>query len=175
MVNILRCPFGFKEDLNTMKCECGRFLIDHHFECQLTKLGGVDYKQVLFDTYWIGLQQEDLVLSDFCLRIFCNSLIKRGGVSLDELNSSNNNNEQCNEENGRIGFVCSECPPGYSSVFGGYTCTQCNGPWFILFIPLHVLAGLALVALLFLFNLTSACTRNHQWNQSLCQYHVSLL
>ena len=154
VVNILRCPFGFKEDLNTMKCECGRFLINHHFECQLTKLGGIDYKQVLFDTYWIGLQIEDLVLSDFCLRIFCNSLIKRGGVSLDELNSSNNNNKQCNEENGRIGFVCSECPPGYSSVFGGYTCTQCNGPWFILFIPLHVLAGLALVALLFLFNLT---------------------
>ena len=155
VVNILRCPFGFKEDLNTMKCECGRFLIDHHFECQLTKLGGVDYKQVLFDTYWIGLQQEDLVLSDFCLGIFCNSLIKRGGVSLDELNLSNNNNKQCNEENGRIGFVCSECPPGYSSVFGGYTCTQCNGPWFILFIPLYVLAGLALVALLFLFNLTT--------------------
>ena len=155
VVNILRCPFGFKEDLNTMKCECGRFLIDHHFECQLTKLGGVDYKQVLFDTYWIGLQQEYLVLSDDCLRIFCNSLIKRGGVSIDELNLSNNNNKQCNEENGRIGFVCSECPPGYSSVFGGYTCTQCNGPWFILFIPLYVLAGLTLVALLFLFNLTT--------------------
>ena len=154
VVNILRCPFGFKEDLNTMKCECGRFLIDHHFECQLTKLGGVDYKQVLFDTYWIGLQQEYLVLSDDCLRIFCNSLIKRGGVSIDELNLSNNNNKQCNEENGRIGFVCSECPPGYSSVFGGYTCTQCNGPWYILIIPLYVLAGLALVALLFLFNLT---------------------
>ena len=154
VVNILRCPFGFKEDLNTMKCECGRFLIDHHFECQLTKLGGVDYKQVLFDTYWIGLQKEVLVLSDDCLRIFCNSLIKRGGVSIDELNLSNNNKKQCNEENGRIGFVCSECPPGYSSVFGGYTCTQCNGPWFILFIPLYVLAGLALVALLFLFNLT---------------------
>ena len=148
VVNILRCPFGFKEDLNTMKCERGRFLNDHHFECQLTKLGGVDYKQVLSDKYWIGLQQEDLVLSDFCLRMFCNSLIKRGGVSLDEYN------KQCNEENGRIGFVCSECPPGYSSVFGGYTCTQCNGPWFILIIPLYALAGLALVALLFLFNLT---------------------
>ena len=151
-INILKCPIGFEADLNTMKCECLRFLIDYHIECQSRQLG-FTYKQVKFDSQWIGIEQQNLVLCNYCPLAFCNELIGTDGVTLDDYEMSFNN-EQCNEENGRIGFVCSECPSGYSSVFGGYTCTQCNGPWFILFIPLHVLAGLALVALLFLFNLT---------------------
>ena len=152
-VNILRCPIGFKEDLIVMKCECRAFLIQHHFECHTTKNEGFYYIQVKYDNLWLGFQQGSLVICDYCPSVFCNEVLRTEGVTLEDSNASPTN-KQCNEENGRIGFVCSECPPGYSSVFGGYTCTQCNGPWFILIIPLYALAGLALIALLFLFNLT---------------------
>ena len=42
----------------------------------------------------------------------------------------------------------------YSSVFGGFQCADCDGPWYLLVIPLYALGVVALIALLFLFNLT---------------------
>ena len=53
----------------------------------------------------------------------------------------------------RCGILCGHCPPGYSAVFGSSQCKRCSNVYLLTIIPIAI-AGIVLVLLLFLLNLT---------------------
>ena len=148
-IKTIHCPIGLEGNTTSQSCDCVPFLKHHNFQC--FSMNSKVFKQNN-KHYWMALQNNRLVFSKYCLPIFCNNILKEQGVSLRDINSTLS--VQCSKTNSRVGFLCSECPKGYSSGFGDYACIQCDGPWFILAVPVYALVGLVLIALLFLFNLT---------------------
>ena len=144
------CPPGFKVEQeiksNTSKCECNDILHNHGFQCSLngTRANFRNDRS----GYWIGLCNDNKTLicfTDSCPPFYC----KKSEFMFNILNQ----NLQCNHENRRKGFICSECPEGFSSIFGEHQCLDCKGMWYLT-ILLYACAGLAIVCLLLLFNLT---------------------
>ena len=127
------------------KCTCSTILKHHMFTCtQRTTTATYRADQ---PHYWIGKKGNLIFLSCSCPAFFCNSAVLQSGMTLDE----STQNQQCIDD--RQGLLCSECPSGYSSVFGSYNCKECSSVW-LLQLPLHALGGIFIVAILFLFNLT---------------------
>ena len=62
-------------------------------------------------------------------------------------------NSQCQYR--RCGVLCGHCQPGLSAVFGSSACKHCSNTFLWLIIPIGI-AGLMLVLLLFILNLTVA-------------------
>ena len=152
-VYVLQCPMGFKGDKTTMKCDCSTFLKRMGFMCLSTDQTSVFFNNSL--TYrWIDWQPDKVRINTYCYYNFCNRKLRYGGIIIKTAKLESAIFPQCKKENNRVGFGCSECPKDYSSVFGGYKCTKCKGPWFLFFIPLYASFGLLLIASLFLFNLT---------------------
>ena len=127
------------------QCECNPFLKQHHFTCTIAT-NTTTYKAER-PHYWIGVEEKHVLISPSCPIFFCNSALQTG-LTID---STRGGNLQCN--NGRRGLLCSECPSGYSSVLGSFKCKECSSVW-LLHIPLYAFAGIFIVAVLFLFNLT---------------------
>ena len=127
------------------QCVCNTFLKQHHFTCTIVT-NTTTYKAEQ-PHYWIGVEEEHVIISPRCPIFFCNSALQ-SGLTID---SKSDDSLQCN--NGRRGLLCSECPSGYSSVFGSFKCKECSSVW-LLQLPLYVFAGIFIVALLLLLNLT---------------------
>ena len=53
----------------------------------------------------------------------------------------------------RYGVLCGHCPPGHSAVFGSSQCKHCSNVYLLIIIPIAI-AGIVLVFLLFILNLT---------------------
>ena len=139
------CSPGLEYKHASKQCECNPFLEQHHFTCTITN-NKTTYRAEQ-SHYWIGIKDEHAILSPSCPIFFCNSVLQ-SGLTLD---NSTIDSLQCSH--GRQGLLCSECPSGYSSVFGSFTCKECSSVW-LLQLPLYALGGIFIVALLFLFNLT---------------------
>ena len=56
--------------------------------------------------------------------------------------------------NNRAGVICGECAEGYSTIFGSLGCKKCTNTWLLLILAFAV-AGILLVVLLFILNLTA--------------------
>ena len=126
-------------------CACNAFLKQHMFTCTV-KTKTTTYRSGR-PHYWIGMEGKHLLFSPYCPSPYCNSVNMQQGLTLNESTL----NKQCN--NGRQGLLCSECPSGYSSVFGSFQCKECSSVWLIQ-LPLYAFGGIFTIALLFLFNLT---------------------
>ena len=123
------------------QCECNTFLKQHHFTCNIVN-NTTTYKADRAH-YWIGIEEELVLISPSCPIFFCNSALQ-SGLTLD---SKSDDSLQCN--NGRRGLLCSECPSGYSSVFGSFKCKECSCV-LLLQLPLYAFAGIFIVTLLLL-------------------------
>ena len=126
------------------ECTCNIFLKHHMFTCIARATTKYRASQ---PHYWIGKKGNYVFLSPNCPSFYCNSTVLQSGLTFDE----GTQNQQC--INDRKGLLCSECPTGYSSVFGSYKCKECSSVW-LLQLPLHALGGIIIVAGLFLLNLT---------------------
>ena len=127
------------------ECTCNAFLKHHMFTCTV-RITTTTYRADQ-PHYWIGKIGINVFLSANCPTIYCNSAVLQSGLTLDETTQ----NQQC--INDHRGLLCSECPSGYSSVFGSYKCKECSSVW-LLQLPLHALGGIIIVAGLFLLNLS---------------------
>ena len=146
VVNVFNsCAPGLVYNKSESSCVCNATLRHHSFTCVI-KTNTTTYKTKL-PHYWIGMKGKHLIVSPNCPLTYCNSDILQSGLTLD----NNTQNLQCT--NGHRGLLCSECPSGYSSVFGTFKCKQCSSVW-LLQLPLYALSGIFIVALLFLLNLT---------------------
>ena len=146
-----KCPLGMR--LNSIAiegsislCTCNQLMSRHGFNCTTDGIN-VQYR-IPTSNYWVGAAKGKLLFSDYCPAFYCDFTSSRS-ILLRDLTSS----LHCNAHNSRQGLLCSECPSGYSSVFGSFKCKECSSVW-LLQLPLYAFAGIFIVALLFLFNLT---------------------
>ena len=97
--------------------------------------------------HWLGNYSNHLLLHDNCPYDYC----KPGQVQIVMIEP--NISDQCAFN--RYGTLCGSCREGFSHVFGSSRCLNCSNIYVLLIIP-FALVGIALVAFLFILNLTVA-------------------
>ena len=151
------CPFGLQpsdKSKTNCTCECHRD-ISQYVECDLHTGSFVRLLTSQSKT-WISYindtkQSGHLVYSN-CPFDYCNSL--RLSVDLSEPNGAD---VQCAFN--RSSLLCGSCQPDLSLSLGSSRCLSCPGYWPVLLVTITIaaiLAGLALVALLLVLNMTVA-------------------
>ena len=153
------CPVGF-EELKTIRnrcvCTCHKKLL------QLTFIDEKDCNSTrLFITrnsdFWISTENTtnlSFVSAEECPLLYCLPYTAQVSISLD---SPNGADAQCNFN--RSGKLCSKCQEGLSLSLGSSHCVSCPDYWYAVFmitITGAFLAGLALVTLMLISNLTVA-------------------
>ncbi|XP_065910389.1 uncharacterized protein [Dysidea avara] len=144
IVKLRRCPLGLI--LVNGLCAC-----NHHLEAIGVTCNVMDGTFNTSPYSWISVTsvnsescKSDLMYTTKCYMDYC-SRLPTIGVDLNESNS------QC--LNNRDGVICGKCMKGYSAVFGTSNCKKCSNIWVLLLLACAV-AGVLLVVLLFVLNLT---------------------
>ena len=142
MVNVT-CPLGFNLDYAIKQCVCEtRLQSTKSVHCY------IDTQTFTHDNrVWIGYQESSgiVIHSSPCPFDYCQE-----GQQVPF--TLNNTDEQCS--NNRTGILCSECKETLSVLLGGTSrCEQCSNAY-LGFILLFALAGLALIAIIFLLKVT---------------------
>ena len=141
------CPVGFQ--LNTTNsdanasavCVCNSLLTDMVAYCNITDVTITKSASSL----WIGAMSENSTAScysKYCLPDICNDKVLYSPQSPDD---------QC--IHGRTGIMCSCCPKNQSLTLGIPECRTCSN-YFLLLVLVFAIAGVLLVGVLFLINLT---------------------
>ena len=148
------CPIGFEQSNVTGDCIC-----DHRLQ-QYTDSCNIDRQAILRNVnrtlnFWLGVSYnngtpEGYIHHRYCPFDYCTSDSKY--INL------NNPDHQCNFN--RSGLLCGKCKKQLSLVLGSSECKQCSDNYLVLLIP-FALAGVLLVILLFLLNLTVAAGTLH--------------
>lgn len=143
-VNFLPCPNGFA--LEGSECVCEERLRKYTINYSVDD----DSIERQSSTFWIGAiydngSYEGLILHPRCPFDFC--VDTPLSITLDDLDI------QCDYNHS--GTLCSSCKQNFSVAFGTLHCLSCSNAYLALLIPFG-LAGIALVALILLLNLTVA-------------------
>ena len=155
-VNIILkdCPPGFQLLNSSSKCECAPRLQQYTDDCDINK-------QAILRTghgagnFWVGVSDNNgtydgLILNGNCPLNYCTRSKKY--IHL------NDSSEQCDFN--RTGLLCGQCRDGESSILGSPKCRQCDNQHLFLLV-VFAIAGVSLVLLLFLLNLTVAAGTIH--------------
>ena len=142
-VTVESCPPGFQlESINgLLQCTCDDFITDQiDTTCNETR-----FTVLRPENTWIGVDSSTKEVSyiSLCPIHYCNDRITEVNLSIPD--------QLC--ENGRSGILCGECEASLSVIFGSAKCSDCSSLW-LLTIPLYAIAGVLLVFLLFLLDLT---------------------
>ncbi len=150
------CPLGFEpsDDIDDRcVCVCQRNLLSLSFikesNCNSTSRTIIRNKP-----FWISSTNETFIVYEDCPFTYCFPSVPP--ISID-LNSSVGADAQCNFD--RSGMLCGRCQSGLTLSIGSSRCIECPDYWPVVFLLVVVgtfLAGLALVVLLMLTNLTVA-------------------
>ena len=142
-VNLLDCPSGFMLSSNGTWCICEKRLERYTKRCHISNQTVTRAKS---DYFWVGLYNstEGLVLHPHCPFDFCHTQT----VSSFKFNESDS---QCNYN--RSGLLCGGCQSDLSLVLGSSKCLKCSNTYLLLLIA-FVVAGISLVVLLLVLNLT---------------------
>ena len=147
-VALRECPAGFTLANTTPPiCDCAPILKEHHISCDINKgtihrpaSSWIGYYNASYDNETSGVLYYAHCPFDYCRQTDMDIQL-------------NNSDEQCALSHARI--LCGSCKPGLSLALGTSQCLQCPNAYLTLLIPFGV-AGLVLVFLLFLCNLTVA-------------------
>ena len=140
-IQILPCPLGFEYDNTSMLCTCDSKLVENEINCS------IDTQTVWRkSSFWIATAEGSggVIVHEHCPFDYC----KPESFDLD----LEDPDEQCAFH--RTGILCGACQNNLSHVFGTSTCRECSNLWALLWVPLIALAGIALVVLLIVLNLT---------------------
>ena len=154
------CPVGFQpktDEKSQCVCECDSKLRKFISECH-------EQNQTLVreGTFWIAhlnttgdSNHHSYLTYPYCPLDYCYSPTLRVYINL---NNANGSDEQCNFN--RHGILCGRCRSGYSLSIGSSRCLSCSKKWSvmicILLFTAASLAGIVLVAILLMLNLTVA-------------------
>lgn len=168
VVPLKPCPWGFKLQRDTqgmLSCQCHGILKNHGIDCNLT--AGYLTRS---GTNWVGFDWSEfksykefhqscqnmttrtlsdascrnVIVSTKCPYDYCDhSTVDITATSIDR---------QCNFDHS--GIMCGACRDGLSALFGGSRCKRCKNENIIPLIFLFILAGIFLVFILILLNLT---------------------
>ena len=149
------CPVGFQPSPSEIDCtcKCNQMWKKHQITSCFPENG-----TILIDTnVWIGVGNytdgTGFVIHDNCPFDYC---VEK--PVLISLTSPENADKQCAYNRTRI--LCGLCKEDLSLVFGSSRCQECTDYYLFLLIPFS-LAGIALVILIVLFNLTVAAGTIH--------------
>lgn len=135
LVNLLSCPPGFTLAGSPPSCGCNSQLTSFGLTCDIES-------QTIRRTppYWISGEDNahDIIVHQYCPLDYCTDSDVDVDVSTPD--------SQC--ANQRTGTLCGACQPGLSAVFGSSKCEKCTNHYIAL-LPLFLLAGIALVLLLY--------------------------
>ena len=139
-IKVKSCPRGFEQIDD--QCECDKRLSNRFkgIVCDVNE----DTIATKESTTWLRYDEHYLKVQANCPLDYCQDTSD---------NSLENPDEQC--ANNRSGVICGSCQDNYSIGLGGSKCLQCtsNSP-LIWLIPVFAVAGVALVALLLVCNMT---------------------
>ena len=138
-VQLLACPVGFT--LQSGICNCDPILSPHIDGCYID-YASIDHPHNTWIMAHTQANKTKYLISD-CPMDYC--LLYASNVSLSYPNL------QC--QFNRSGILCSECEHPLSMVLGSSRCMECTNIY-ILIIGIVVVAGIVLVVLLYLINLT---------------------
>ena len=140
-VHLLPCPVGFDLEENTHICKCSLQLKQRNTtECDINTR-----TIIRLPPYWLSNHSEHLLIYDNCPFDYCKTT--QVEITMQEPNIS----KQCAFN--RTGTLCGQCKEGLSLVFGTSRCILCSNKYLALLVP-FVFAGIALIVILFLLNLT---------------------
>ena len=136
-VKLLPCPVGFT--LKDGKCNCDPILPSSIDKCY------IDYSTIRrpANTWIIAYSQTKYLISD-CPMDYCLPYSSNINLLHPDL--------QC--QFNRTGILCSQCQHHLSMVFGSSRCMECTNVHIIFIITIIIVAGIILVVLLYLLNLT---------------------
>ncbi|XP_064397227.1 uncharacterized protein LOC135344071 [Halichondria panicea] len=143
------CPSGLKPIQSDIECKCDcdpdlqQYQITDCFEEN-------DTIQLERNNKWINTTNETGYVVSNCVFDYC--VEKPINISL------NSPDEQC--AHSRSGVLCGECEPGLSLVLATSRCKECSDLYLLLLIP-FALAGILLVVLIVLLNMTIATGKIH--------------
>ena len=146
------CPIGFEKSNFTNECICDHRLQVFSNSCNIDS-------QTLLRTgemsFWVNPSYENEHFEGYishpqCPLNYCTKESRH--INL------NNPDEQCGSNHS--GLLCGSCKENFSFILGGSQCRECSNEYLALLIP-FALAGVALVILLFVLNLTVATGTIH--------------
>ena len=141
------CPDGFDFSVREKKCSCENRLQKYTENCTIDDRS---IQRSASDTFWMGTLFDNgtyrgLILHPNCPLDYCADYPV--SITLDDLDI------QCNHNHS--GILCGSCTRGNSIAFGTLHCLQCSNQYLALMLP-FALAGVALVAVLLLLNISVA-------------------
>ena len=143
-IPLLKCPLGYRFDPNSSTCLCKEGL-----KCDTNTYSIVRTRFQWINATFEHLNKEELhgvLVHDHCPLDYC--------IDSDQLFHLESPFDQCNFK--RSGILCGACQGNLSQIFGTNKCEKCSSLWTLLVIPLFLMLGLALVALIIVLNLTVA-------------------
>ena len=151
------CPIGFEQYIEATVCEC---VCDSKLEPYITKCNAMTEQLERVGNFWITyIKTISNVTSGYLIYSHCpfNYCVPPTSKIKINLNIPNGENVQCVD--GRSGRLCGVCLSNLSLSLGSPRCVPCLDKWSITLggvMLVSFIAGIALVALLLVFNLTVA-------------------
>ena len=141
-VSLLPCPIGFQ--LVRGKCVCHQILVENNIDtCFFSNGTGIILRPA---PYWIGFPSKkysSIIVQPHCPFDYCKS------EDIDI--TAESPNTQCQYQ--RSGVLCGSCSEGLSMILGSSECKKCSNIY-IGFIGIFILAGIVLIAIITLLNMT---------------------
>ena len=140
-INIEPCPLGFELTKN-QQCSCDKRLIKFTQECSIDKSSATVQREK--NNFWISqIDLDILLIHEFrCPLDYCKDISEC--INISESDPS----VQCDFN--RTGIVCGQCRENFSLALGSLHCIPCNNK-FTALVLFFMIAGLALIAITFLF------------------------
>ena len=144
-ITFLNCPIGFEKCNSTNECICDHRLQIFNITCNIDS-------QTLLRTgemsFWVNASYDNGSFNGYithpqCPLNYCTKESKHINM--------NNPDEQC--DSNHSGLLCGSCKENFNFILGGSQCRKCSNEYLALLIP-FALAGVALVILLFVLNMT---------------------
>ena len=141
-VKLLKCPEGFS--LINGVCDCDPILANSDLHIENCDIEKVAIKRPPNSWIFSGTSNvTKYLLSTPCPMDYC----------LPHSSALNLSNPDLQCQSNRSGILCSQCQHGLSNVFGSSRCMKCTNVY-ILITLIVIVAGIVLVVLLYLLNLT---------------------
>ena len=139
-VDILECPIGFTQISG--QCHCEHFLVTSNVQCNLSATPFIFLRS---GNSWFAYNNNTQCITGTtnCPFDYCN----RSNVSFDIMAPD----RQCVAN--RVGILCGQCQSHLSIMLGSNRCGTCSN-WYLFLLPMFALAGIVLVAVLMLLNLS---------------------
>ena len=144
-LTILPCPLGLVVNFASGDCVCSNDI--NHISGLFCNISWMPHPIQRSGNNWISHQDNCTIAYTGCPFDYCNTLPVKINLNQSDL--------QCNYN--RSGILCGQCQPGLSLMLGSNQCSDCTNTSTYITISLAILmmlAGIALLLLIKLFNLT---------------------